>query len=167
MNTIVVTSSLSLESPDILENLSDREIPLNLILDGGELSYIGFAMICRSDGAAMIIPQNTLGSFYFDSFKNRFAPVFNKAVKNLLNIRSHLLLQLDLEYGNISEEYFDKEEQKYLTEIEAIPFEKLKEEIKVLFGFINFPFDSEDISEILNCSVDDAEKALKNYLYGV
>ena len=81
-----------------------------------------------------------------------------------MSIRNHLLLQLDLEYGNISEEYFDKEEPKYLTEVEDIPFEKLKKEIKVLFGFTNLPLDSEDISEILNCSVDDAEKALKNYL---
>jgi hypothetical protein len=37
----------------------------------------------------------------------------------------------------------------------------------MLLGFTNLPLDSEDVAEILNCSVDDAEMALKNYLYGV
>lgn len=175
MNTIVSSESLDvLETgkdkcvktffPSPAENLSNSEIPQYFMLGDGEFSYLGFTMICRSDGVAMVIPQNALGNFYFDSFRNQFAPVFNKAVSNLMSIRNHLLLQLDLEYGNISEEYFDKEEPKYLTEVEDIPFEKLKKEIKVLFGFTNLPLDSEDISEILNCSVDDAEKALKNYL---
>ena len=97
----------------------------------------------------------------------KIAPVFTKSIRNLLNTRNHLLLQLDLECGNISEEYFDKEESKYLSEIEKIPLEKLKEEIKLLFGFTNLPLDSEDISEILNCPVDDAEKVIHQYISGV
>ena len=84
-----------------------------------------------------------------------------------MNIRNHLLLQLDLECGNISEEYFDKEEPKYLSEVEKIPLEKLKDEIKMLYGFTNLPFDSVDISEILNCSVDDAEKVINQYICGM
>jgi hypothetical protein len=183
LNTIVVTSSLSLEPFDVLEtgkpedvktffpssaeSLSNSETPLYSMLGGGEFSYLGFAMVCRSDGATMVIPQNVLGNFYFDSFKNRFDPVFSKAIKNLLNIRNHLLLQLDLECGNISEEYFDKEEPKYLTEIEKSSFEKLNEEIRMLLSFTHLPLDSEDISEIFNCSIDDAEKALTNYLIEV
>jgi hypothetical protein len=114
-----------------------------------------------------VIPQNVPENFYFNSFREKVAPVVNKAVENLMNIRNHLLLQLDLECGNISEEYFDKEEPKYLSEMEQIPFEKLKEEVKVLFDFTSLPLDSEDISEILNCSIDDAEKALKYYTSGV
>jgi hypothetical protein len=81
-----------------------------------------------------------------------------------MNIRNHLLLQLDFECGNISQEFFDKEESKYLSGIEKIPFEKLREQVKVLFGFTNLALDSGEISEILNCSVDDAEKALKYYI---
>jgi hypothetical protein len=111
-----------------------------------------------------VIPQDVLENFYFNAFKEKITPVFTKTISNLLRIRNHLLIQLDLECGNISEEYFDKEEPKYLSEIEKIPLEKLKEEVKVLFSFTNLPFDSGDISEILNCSVDDAEKALRNYL---
>jgi hypothetical protein len=110
------------------------------------------------------IPQNVLGNLYFNSFKKKIAPVINKAVRNLLNIRNRLLLQLDLECGNISEEYFEKEEPKSLTEIENVSFEKLKEEIGIILDFVRLPLDAEDLSEILNCSIDDAEKALKYYM---
>jgi len=113
------------------------------------------------------IHQNVLESLYFNYFREKTAPVFTKAIRNLLNLRNLLSLQLDLECGNISEEYFDKEEPKYLSEVEKVPLEKLKEEIKVLFGFTNLPFDSEDISEILNCSVGDAEKMINQYINGV
>jgi hypothetical protein len=143
--------------------MSNLETPQYFTLVGGEASSFSFA-ICRSDGAVVVIPQNILGNFFFNSFKEKVAPVFNKAFGNLLNIRNHILLQLDLECGNISEEYFDKEESKYLTEIEKPSFENLKEEVKILFDFTKLPLDSEDISEILNCPVDDAEKALKNYM---
>ena len=128
---------------------------------GGEIPYISCAVICRSDGAVAAIPHNVLGNLYFSSFKEKVAPVFTKSISNLLNIRNHLLLQLDLECGNISEEYFDKEEPKYLSEVKKIPFDKLKEEIKLLFNFTNLSFDSSDISEILNCPVDDVEKVIK------
>ncbi len=111
-----------------------------------------------------VIPQDVLENFYFNAFREKITPVFTKTISNLLRVRSHLLLQLDFECGNISEEYFDKEEPKYLAEIEKIPFEKIKEEVKALFSFTNLSFDSGDISEILNCSVDDAEKALRYYL---
>jgi len=111
-----------------------------------------------------VIPQDVLENFYFNGFREKITPVFTKTIGNLLRIRNHLLMQLDFECGNISEEYFDKEELRYLSETEKIPLEKLKEEVKVLFSFTNLSFDSGDISEILNCSVDDAEKVLRYYL---
>jgi len=140
----------------------DKSLQFSVI--GGENPYLNYAIICRSDGVVASIPQNVLGNLYFNAFRERFSPIFTKTIRNLLKVRNHLLLQLDLECGNISEEYFDKEEPKYLSEVENIPLEKLKEEIKVLFGFTSLPFDAEDISEILNCSVDDAEKVLKYFL---
>ena len=108
----------------------------------------------------------SLEKTYFNYFKEKIAPVFTKTIRNLLNTRNHLLLQLELECGNISEEYFDKEEPKYLSEIEKIPLEELEKEIKLLFGLTNLPFDAADISEILNCPVDDAEKVINQYING-
>jgi len=143
------------------KNIIRETVMYNFIVNS---SFNSFGVIYRSDGAAAVISQNVFENLHFSYFKEKVAPVFTKSIRNLLRIRSHLLLQLDFECGNISEEYFDKEEPKYLSEIEKIPFEKLKEEVKVLFSFTNLPFDSGDISEILNCSVDDAEKALRYYL---
>jgi len=122
--------------------------------------------IRRKDGSTVQVPQNIHEDFYFTAFRKQVVPVFNKALKNLLNIRNHLLLQLDLECGNITEEYFDKEEPKYLSDVETLPLETLKQQIRVLFGFTDLALDAGDISEILNCSVDDAEKALKYYISG-
>jgi hypothetical protein len=147
-----------------LNSMFNLEEPLYFPIFGGEASFTSLGIVCQNDGTVVVIPQNVLGNLYFDFFREKIAPVFNKAIGNLLNIRNHLLLQLDLECGNISDECFDKEEPKYLTEIEKIPFEKLKEEIRILFCFTHLPLDSEDISEIINCSVDDAEKALTNYI---
>jgi hypothetical protein len=156
------------------EVTKDNLSPLNTVTNsgaslyqpvgGGEFPFSGFSVIFWSDGVFAPVPQNVLGRLYFNSFREKIAPVFNKSVGNLLNIRNHLLLQLDLECGNISEEYFDKEETKYLTDIEEIPLEALKKQVRILFDFTNLALDSEDISEILNCPVDDAEKALKSYL---
>lgn len=133
-------------------------------IDNRESSYLYFSLVCRNDGAVAVIPQSVLGTLYFNSFKEKTSPIFSKALKNMQNICNHLRLQLDLEYGNISEEYFDVEETKYLTEAENIPFEKLKEEVNMLLTFTDLPLDSEDISEILNCSIEDAEKALRSVL---
>jgi len=155
--------SSSLITP-LVNSVSNLEEPLYIPVVCGDFSSFSLNLIFRRDGTVMVIPQNVLGNLYFNTFKEKIAPVFTKTIRNLLKIRNHLLLQLDLECGNISEEYFDKEELKYLSEVENIPLEKLKEEIKVLFGFTSLPFDAEDISEILNCSVDDAEKVLKYFL---
>jgi len=147
-----------------LNNESGINKSLQFSVIRGEISYNSYTVICRSDGVVAAIPQDVLGNLYFNIFMEKIAPVITKTLKNLLKIRNHLLLQLDLECGNISEEYFDREEPKYLTKIENTPLEKLKEEIKILFNFTNLPFDSGEISDIFNCSVDDAEKILKYYL---
>jgi hypothetical protein len=183
LNTLIVTPSLPSVSFDVsgsgevknekrfffspLDEVDETGTPLWFIMDGEEPSYLSFGIIRRNDGVEVMISQNVVDNFYFTVFRNRVAPVFNKALRNLLNIRNHLLLQLDLECGNITEEYFDKEEPKYLSDVETLPLETLKQQVKVLFGFTNLVLDSEYISEILNCPVDDAEKALKHYISGV
>lgn len=94
---------------------------------------------------------------------NEIIPVFNKAVMNLLKVRDHLLLQLNLEYGNISEKDFEREESAYLRETEKIPLEKLQEEVRILLA-AGSQLDALDISEILNCPIDDAEQAIDHYV---
>lgn len=173
MNNLTALSPLPKTTFDILQtrevktekSVSSNNETSQFTVATGELSYSVFGMILRGDDA-LVFPHYVFRNFYFNSFKEKIAPVFAKSIKNLLNTRNHLLLQLELECGNISEEYFDKEEPKYLSEAEKIPLEKLREEIKLLFGFTNLPLDSEDISEILNCPVDDAEKVIRQYISG-
>jgi hypothetical protein len=183
LDTFIVTSPLSGEAFDILQTQevkSKKDIfyrvsssafnidnPLQFSVAEGNVSLLSLNITFRHNGAVAVIPQDVLGNLYFNTFREKITPVFTKTISNLLNMRNHLSLQLDLKCGNISEEYFDQEEPRYLSEVEEISLEQLKEETKVLFGFTNLPFDSEDISEILNCSVDDAEKAISQYLGGV
>jgi hypothetical protein len=49
----------------------------------------------------------------------------------------------------------------YLSEPQKIPIEKLKNEIEILYHFSNKILDSEELSEALGCSIDDAENALQ------
>jgi hypothetical protein len=83
-----------------------------------------------------------------------------KALTNLLNIRGHLLLQLNLACGNITETYFDEQESKYLTKIEKKTPKELKKEIETLRKFTSLKLDNLDILDILNCSINDLENAL-------
>ena len=120
--------------------------------------------VCHYDGSVELISQELLRDIYFYAFSQKIAPVFNKALNNLMNIRNHLLLQLDLECGIITEKYFDKEEPKYLKEIECNSLDKLFEEIKILYRFTNLKLDSIEVSDLLNCSIEDAEKGIKHYI---
>jgi hypothetical protein len=92
--------------------------------------------------------------------EDKLIMLLSKTIINLLNRCNHLSLQLDFECGNISKDYFDKEEPKYLLQAENITHEELIEDIKILFDFTKLPLDSNDISKILNCSVDEAEKVI-------
>jgi len=161
-----VTSPLSGEAEKSEKSVFFNYEPSPFFIIGGDVHPLSFSITIPHNGVVAVIPQDVLGNLYYNTFREKVAPVFTKSIKNLLNLRNHLSLQLDLECGNISEEDFDKEEPKYLTEIETIPPAKLQEEVKVLFGFTHYPFDSEDISEILNCSIDDAEKMINQYING-
>jgi hypothetical protein len=66
--------------------------------------------------------------------------------------------------NNITEETFSREEAKYLQEAEQIPQAQLQTEIRLLLELSCLPLDAEEISGILNCSVDDAEMGLKHVL---
>ncbi|MDR1787998.1 MAG: hypothetical protein LBR16_06075 [Treponema sp.] len=153
-----------MDVPSPLSTVDNSGVPLYSLLGDGEFSYISCNVILRSDGAAMVIPQKHVENCLFNHFDGVIAPVFTQAIGNLLKIRDHLRLQLDLECGNISEEYFDKTESLYLTEAKKTSLDRLKEEVRILLGFTHLPLDAEDIAEMLNCSMHDAEAVLKNYI---
>ena len=140
----------STSEPFNFKQINTAENAKSILLANTEHTYS--LVVCASQ---WVSPQAVETAFFSEKVK----AVFRKSIQNLLKIRNHLLLQLDLECGNISEEYFDQEEPKYLSEIENTPLEELREEIKLLLEFVGLPLTLDDVSEILNCSLGDAEKA--------
>jgi hypothetical protein len=122
-------------------------------------------IIAKKDGDITLIHENELNNIYFDIFKGKIAPVFNKVITNLKKQKEHLALQLNFEFGNISEEEFNKLEENYFVKPEEISVQKLKQDINTLFAFSSVFMDSEEISEAFNCKIDTAEEALQLLLF--
>jgi hypothetical protein len=122
-------------------------------------------LIAKKGGDFTIIRENDLNNMYLTIFKERLTPVFNKVINNLKKQKEHLALQLNFEFGNISEKEYDKQEEEYLCEPEEVPVQKLKQDINILFTFSGIVMDSEELSEAFNCQIGTAEKALQTLLF--
>jgi hypothetical protein len=116
------------------------------------------------DGDFTLIPDRELNNAYFELFQKKLTPVFNRVITNLKRQKEYLALQLNLEYGNISENEYAKQEEKYLVETENIRTKELKQAIDILFSFSGNVMDAEEISEAFNCRIDTAEEALQSLL---
>jgi hypothetical protein len=121
-------------------------------------------IVFSEDGSATVIQQHDLRNAYISFARERITPVFNKVITNLKKQNEHLALQLNFEFGNISEEEFVEQEEKYLSEPEETPIQKLKQDIGVLFAFSDVFMDAEEISEAFNCRLNAAEDALQMFL---
>jgi hypothetical protein len=122
-------------------------------------------ILFRKNGDFTPISEHTLNNVYLDFFKTELIPVFNSVITNLKKQKEHLALQLDFEFGNISEEAYSGREAMYLIEPEEIPARKLKQNINILFTFSNIVMDAEEISEAFNCRLETAEDALQMLLF--
>jgi hypothetical protein len=119
----------------------------------------------KRDGNFTLIREQELNNAYFNLFQRKLTPVFNKVITNLKKQKEHLALQLNCEFGNISEEEYNKQEEEYLVEAEDVSTQELKQAIDILFSFSNVAMDSEEISEAFNCRLDTAEEALQTFLF--
>jgi hypothetical protein len=119
----------------------------------------------KRDGNYTLIREYELRNAYSKFFQQELTPVFNKVITNLKNQKEHLALQLNFQFGNISEEEYNKQEEKYLVEAEEVSTQELKRAVNILFSFSNVAMDSEEISEAFNCRLDTAEEALQLLLF--
>jgi hypothetical protein len=119
----------------------------------------------KKDGNFTLIREHELNNAYFDIFQRTLVPVFNKVITNLKKRKEHLALQLSFEFGNMSEEEYNKQEEKYLADAEDVSIQELKQAIDILFSFSNVAMDSEELSEAFNCRIDTAEEALQRLLF--
>jgi hypothetical protein len=122
-------------------------------------------LIVKKGGNFTLIQENALNNMYLAIFKEKLTPVFSKVISNLKKQKEHLALQLNFEFGNISQEDFNKQEENYLVEPEKIPVQKLTQDIEIFLTFSGVPMDSEDIAEAFNCQTDTAEEALQTLLF--
>jgi len=99
-----------------------------------------------------------------EKVKEKFGPIFKEITTNLLRARDYLGLQLDLEYGNVSEKEFEELESLYLIEQKNIPCDGLKKYIEFVMDVTGKVFNSEEISTMFNCSAEAAEKAIDKML---
>ena len=93
--------------------------------------------------------------------------VFSTAINNLQKRKEHLALQLNREFGNISDEEYSKQEEAYLDEPDTIPEDELIRDIHLLLTFSKVPMDACDISDALNCSINAAENAIRVLLSNI
>ena len=97
---------------------------------------------------------------YFEGDKYKLNSILNKIISNLLRSRDFIGLQLNLEFGNITDEQYERLELDYLSEPQDIDISVLKSDINVLMWLSNKIFNAEEISTMFNCSLDKAEKAI-------
>ena len=101
---------------------------------------------------------------YYDSVKNKLSPILKTIISNLLRSRDFLGLQLNLEFGNITNEQYEQLELEFLSEPQEIDPIVLKSDIDILMNLSNRVFNAEEISTMFNCSVETAEKAIDQLL---
>lgn len=105
-----------------------------------------------------------LRSFYNKYISYTNIPVVRKAILGLVKSRDFLGFQLDHALGNISEKDFKEYVKSFLTEKTKYNADDLDEEIKDLLRIVEQPLDADVLSEVFNCEIEEAEKALARIL---
>jgi hypothetical protein len=146
-----------------MQSISDQSICSYVA--PGEIGTSVNWIALRKDGNFTLIREHDLNSAYFSLFRKELTPVFNSVITNLKKQKEHLALQLNFEFGNIPEEEYASQEEKYLVEAKDISVQELKRYIDILFTFSDVVMDSEEISEAFNCPLDTAEEALRTLLF--
>jgi hypothetical protein len=122
------------------------------------------------------ISNSTSNHLIFDTINNSFfwdnvtlvkylSPLFNKVITHLIEKKEHLALQLNYEFGNLTEEEFNSQEERYLKEPEVIEKKTLAKNIQMLFNFTGRAFDAIELSEMFNCEVQSAEESIQLLLF--
>jgi hypothetical protein len=101
-----------------------------------------------------------------DFLDQEIRATFNNVITNLKKQKEYLALQLNYEFGNLTEDTYHEQEEQYLVESQDIPVVELKRGIDILFTFSGVIMDAEEIAGAFNCPIDTAEEALQMFLEG-
>jgi GTP-sensing pleiotropic transcriptional regulator CodY len=123
-------------------------------------SGIIFTVSSTVDDLKEILSYHETSNIFFDDLCKKISPILNKSITFLLRNREFLGYQLDYKSGNITEEEFNSIVDDYLKPPEKIDLIELKKQILLLMKITNKTFTSDELSVMLNCDIDEAEKAL-------
>lgn len=129
---------------------SDQQYTLELSIDG-----IATGLSTETISRAIV-------DYYVTQFNSNTCAVVDEAIQALVESREFLGFQLAYAQGNISEEEFGKHISAYLAEKSKIATEDLSKKISTLYSVLSKPLDSETLSVMFNCEVEDIEQALSN-----
>ncbi len=141
---IHVTSSITTATIEIKETLfrNGKNINENII-----------KKISVSESEFQEKLQNYMESIY--------QPTIKRAFETLLNKIDFLGLQLNFEYGNLDEDYFNQEAKNYIIKKNNdYEIETLCKEIEALEKISGIKFDLDVLSDIFKCKVQQINKAI-------
>lgn len=126
--------------------------------------YYGDNIVITTSGQSIEMPIDFFHEQYYRASLPKISPVVKKVINNLFHERDYLALQLDYEFGNLTEEEFTKEEANYLTETVSEDENLLFDQMNLLFDISESVFDAEQISVAFNCSIDVAQKLITRFV---
>lgn len=101
---------------------------------------------------------------YFELVRSRISPMLNTVLTNLINSRDLLGGQLNLEFGNISQDEYDELEKDLLLEPIELNSEQLKSDVIMLMKLSRRVYNAEEVSTMFNCQIMNAESAISSIL---
>lgn len=84
-----------------------------------------------------------------------------RAIEGLLRIRDFMGLQLNHAWGNMTDEEFNEASEEYLSRQETANKESVERDVRRLLAIVDLKLDSETISDIFDCTLDDADDIVK------
>lgn len=157
----VVISNDIQESPSYTQGTNNTYSTVLFVIDYMDeknKGIIGFV------SEANIINYQTLNDMYLHYFSNLISPTLNKAITQLLKNRDFMGYQLDYKSGNIKAKEFQAITKKYLTPPEKVDLIYLKKQIMLLMKVTDKTYNSDELSVMLNCDIEEVEKALDSII---
>jgi hypothetical protein len=137
-----------------------HDTSLNIVTASTGNEQLNYSVTLSSGEQSVILTLNDFNKKYYELVRNEIGPILNIIISNLIRSRDYMGLQLNLEFGNISEKEYEQLELDFLTEQKELDPIELKTDVEMLIKLLNKTFNVEEISTMFNCSIESAEKAM-------
>jgi hypothetical protein len=111
-------------------------------------------------GMFFSVSPTILSIYAADKVIDRISPVINKTLSLLLRNRDFLGHQLNYKSGNLTSQEFEELISEYLPPTIEYDLDELESEVRLLMDISDLTFNSDQLSVMFNCEIDDAERIL-------